>query len=147
MRIELVTMAAWMTRGSGWSFAASEQRRGFGRWTSGCGQAWPSRRSLASSGDIWVEAAVATIRRVMGALDARVELQPRWRGGEVPTVSSTSATPRSPAPPPGSSLTLAGRSFPRLSYSVYGERGSVDLVATRESLGLAVMIEVKTSLN
>jgi transcriptional regulator with XRE-family HTH domain len=89
---------------------------------------------------------LATVRRVLAALDARVELQPRWRGGEIDRLlderhSALAARVATELDRLGW-LTIA-----ELSFSVYGERGSIDLVAYRRPVDPAVMIEVKTSIN
>ncbi len=88
---------------------------------------------------------VAAVRRVLAAMEARVDLQPRWRGGEIDRLLDA----RHAALVSAAAAALPGmgwETIPELSYSVYGERGSIDLVATSRSTGTAVMFEMKTSV-
>ena len=90
--------------------------------------------------------AMATVRNIFTALDATVELAPRWRGGEVDRLLDA----RHAAIGTAAASVLEGLGWvtvPEVTYSVYGERGSIDLVALREAESIAVMLEVKTSIN
>ena len=89
---------------------------------------------------------MATLRGIFGALEATVELAPRWRGGEIDRLLDSEHA----------ALVIEAATFvgglgwlpvPEVSYSVYGERGSIDLVALREHESVAVMLEIKTSIN
>lgn len=57
------------------------------------------------------------IRRILAALDARGEFDIRWRGSAV-----------------------------EVTYSIYGERGSIDVLGFHRPTGSLVVIEVKTEL-
>ncbi len=92
-------------------------------------------------------ATVATLRRVAAALDARIDLVARWRGGDLDRllnrrhsllhedVARTFAR-RWP------SWTLA----PEVSFSIYGERGIIDLLAWHPAARALLVIELKTEL-
>jgi hypothetical protein len=90
--------------------------------------------------------ALGTLRRIFAVVDARVDLDPRWRGGELDRLLDADHA---------AIVTTAAAwveqfawvAVPEVTYSVFGERGSIDLVALRQQDSLAVMLEVKTSIN
>ncbi len=89
---------------------------------------------------------MATLRAVFASMEATVELQPRWRGGDLDRLLDE----RHASIVTGAAAYLVGWGWlttPEVTYSVYGERGSIDLLAVRESASAAVMLEIKTSIN
>jgi transcriptional regulator with XRE-family HTH domain len=87
---------------------------------------------------------IRRLRRVTGALDARLDLSPRWRGGELDRLLNArhSALHESVA-----------RSFgqmpawviePEVSFSIYGERGVIDIPAWHAASRCLLVIELKT---
>lgn len=88
---------------------------------------------------------LAHLRRVFGALDGRVEFDLRWRGGNLDrTLDERHAQ-------------LVGVVVRRLArygweaqvevtYAIYGERGSIDILALHQATGSFLVIEVKTAL-
>ena len=88
---------------------------------------------------------LAQIRRVFGALDGRFEFDVRWRGGGLDrTLDERHAL-------------LVGVAVDRLrrygwdpqvevTYAIYGERGSIDVLAFHRATGSLLVIEVKTEL-
>ena len=91
------------------------------------------------------QASLRTLRSVLGALGGTIEIQVRWRGGDLDRiadeghallVATTAEALRS------SGWTIV----PEVSYSVYGERGSIDLVAWHPQTRTLLVVEVKTEL-
>jgi transcriptional regulator with XRE-family HTH domain len=88
---------------------------------------------------------LAPLRRVGMALDVRIDLLPRWRGGELSRLLD-----RDHAAVATSLIAHLGAlgwiSRPEVSFSVYGERGAVDVLAYHPSHAALLVIEVKTAL-
>jgi hypothetical protein len=87
----------------------------------------------------------ATLRRLFAALDARWEPTVSWRGGELDRLLDedharlVAATVRR--------LTTDGWEVAvEASYSVYGERGSIDVLACRRDVRAILVVEVKSDL-
>jgi transcriptional regulator with XRE-family HTH domain len=86
-----------------------------------------------------------TIRRVAGALDAEFTNQLRWRGGDLDRLVDEGH-----ARLLGRLAVILGADRWQVrievSYSVYGERGSIDLLARHPATGTVLVVEVKTDL-
>ncbi|MCV0403887.1 MAG: helix-turn-helix domain-containing protein [Chloroflexi bacterium] len=88
---------------------------------------------------------LATLVRVAASLDVRLDLVPRWRGADLDRTLNAGhaamheALARRFAGGPW--LTAA-----EVSFSIYGERGIVDLLAYRPDCGALLVIELKTVL-
>lgn len=89
--------------------------------------------------------AVGTLRRLIAALDSELVLMVRWRGGELDrlldeghaTIVGTTAT------------LLEGRGWDtriEASYSVFGERGSIDVLGWHPVTRTLIVVEVKTEI-
>jgi transcriptional regulator with XRE-family HTH domain len=88
-----------------------------------------------------------TIRRVSAALDIRVDLVPRWRAGDLDRLLNAKHSELHE---------LVARWFarelpawilaPEVSYSIYGERGVVDIVAWHPGRRAILVIELKTDI-
>jgi transcriptional regulator with XRE-family HTH domain len=107
----------------------------------GLSQPLISKLERGAIGDVNVD----TIRAVTAALDASVLLEIRWRGGAVDRLLDekhariVGATVH---------LLVSGGwvTEVEVSYSVYGERGSIDILAWREGARALLVIEVKSEL-
>ena len=86
---------------------------------------------------------VATLRRVSGALDMRLTLHAEWRGGELDRLLDADHA----------ALQAIGRRWfeseawrveVEVTFSRYGERGSIDLLAFHPATRILVVVEVKT---
>ncbi len=86
-----------------------------------------------------------SVRRLFGAVEARFEAHVSWRGGQLDRLLDAVHAD------------LVARSVERLaaagwevaievSYSVYGERGSIDVLAARSSERVVLVVEVKSVL-
>src|SRR4051794_40792991 len=90
-------------------------------------------------------ASLRTVRSVLAALDASAEIEVRWRGGALDRLLDerhaqlVGETVRR--------LALFGwETATEVTYAVYGERGSIDVVARRAELSLVLVVEVKSEL-
>ncbi len=109
----------------------------------GISQAWVSfmERGHVSS------ASVATLRHVAGELDARIDLIARWRGGDLDRLLNR----RHSLFHEEVARTFARR-WPgwilahEVSFSIYGERGVIDLLAWHPATRALLVIELKTEL-
>src|SRR3970040_3074894 len=84
-------------------------------------------------------------RAAAGALDIRVELVPRWRGGYLDRL------PRGRHAAMSEAVTrlLIGSGWevaPEVSFNHYGERGVIDLVAWRPAARTLLIVELKTEI-
>ena len=85
------------------------------------------------------------LRSIFRALDAEVVVFVRWRGGSLDHLLD--ARHASLAESTIERLVGAGWSVqPEVSYSVYGERGSIDLLAWHEATRTLLVIELKTEI-
>jgi len=88
---------------------------------------------------------VGTLRRITGALDARTAMDFQWRGGTLDRLvdhGHAELVERAAAV-----LTACGwRVRPEVSFAIFGERGSIDLLAWHEATRTALIIEVKAEL-
>jgi len=90
---------------------------------------------------------VATIQDVAGELDIRVDLVPRWRSGDLDRLLNRRHS---------SFHELVARWFgevvpdwalaPEVSYSIYGERGVIDILAWHPGRRALLIIELKTDI-
>ncbi|HEU5205689.1 MAG TPA: helix-turn-helix transcriptional regulator [Candidatus Limnocylindrales bacterium] len=90
---------------------------------------------------------VATIQEVAGELDIRVDLVPRWRSGDLDRMLNRRHS---------NLHELVARWFgemvpdwvlaPEVSYSIYGERGVIDILAWHPGRRALMIIELKTDI-
>jgi transcriptional regulator with XRE-family HTH domain len=88
-----------------------------------------------------------TTRALCAALDIRLDMQPRWRGGDLDRMLSH----RHSALHESVARTFA-KSFPdweiapEVSFSIYGERGVIDLLLWHPGRQALLVIELKTDI-
>lgn len=85
------------------------------------------------------------LRRLFLALDARVDLDVRWRGGEIDRLVDAAHARL------GSLLAtalrqMAWRVLPEVTFMRFGERGAIDLLAWDEKRRAALLVELKSEL-
>ena len=86
------------------------------------------------------------IRAAAAVLEMRVDVGLRWRGGALPRMINERHAAMHEAVA-ARLARLPGWVFrPEVSYSVYGERGVVDLVGWHEATGTLVIVELKTEI-
>jgi transcriptional regulator with XRE-family HTH domain len=89
---------------------------------------------------------IPVIRAVAGALEMRVDLVPRWRGGDLDRLVNRRHAAMHVA------VTAWLRAFagwefaPEVSYAVSGERGVVDVLGRHPASGALLILELKTEL-
>jgi transcriptional regulator with XRE-family HTH domain len=89
---------------------------------------------------------LAVVRNVLRALEIDLDLVPRWRGGDLDRVADEGHALLAGAM--AAQLVAAGWMVQaEVSFSVYGERGSIDLLAWHPPTRTLLVIEIKTSLN
>lgn len=89
---------------------------------------------------------LTTVRRIAAALDIRVDLVPRWRGGDLDRLLSR----RHSRLAEGFAAHLARSPgwvlAPEVSFSIFGERGFVDLMGWHAGCAHLLVLEFKTEL-
>lgn len=89
--------------------------------------------------------ALEDVARVFEALDMRLALVPNWRGGELDRLLDERHAAISGA---CANLLRAARwdVLSEVTFSVYGERGSIDLLAWHAETRTLLVIEIKTAI-
>ena len=88
---------------------------------------------------------IGTLRKVCAALEVRLDMAPRWRGGDLDRLIHGRHAAM------GSFLAerLRGEGWevaPEVSFSLFGERGVIDLLAWHPPRKALLVIELKTEL-
>ncbi|MEK6719042.1 MAG: helix-turn-helix domain-containing protein [Chloroflexota bacterium] len=91
------------------------------------------------------EMAVEMVRGIAAALDLRLDLTPRWRGGDLDRlISDRHARMHGVA---GPLLRQHGwQCWPEVSFAVFGERGVVDLLGWHPGRCSVLVVELKTEI-
>ena len=101
--------------------------------------------SLAERGHL-DRVSLAGLRRLGQALDIRIDVVARWRGGALDRMLSLDHSLMSEGVV-GMISGLGGWLLaPEASFSIYGERGVIDLLAYHPATGSLLVIELKTSI-
>jgi transcriptional regulator with XRE-family HTH domain len=87
-----------------------------------------------------------TFRRLAMAMDLRVDLVPRWRGGEVDRMLGRRHSLLHEAFARHLRAQVGWTFRPEVSYSIYGERGVIDMLAWHERRAMVLVVEFKTEL-
>jgi transcriptional regulator with XRE-family HTH domain len=88
---------------------------------------------------------VATVRRILAGLDAELVLSVRWRGGDLDRLLDMVHCQLAE----DVSRVLLEQGWevaPEVSYSIFGERGSIDLVAWQQKSETLLIVEVKSEI-
>lgn len=88
---------------------------------------------------------LASLRRTFAALDARIELVPSWRGADLERLLDEDHA-RLVAIVSGRLEALGWTAVTEVTYSEYGERGSIDVLGLDAAHRACVVIEVKTAI-
>ena len=87
------------------------------------------------------------LRNVCAALEIRVDLMPRWRGADLDRmISSRHALLAESVVEALRRDSPEWQVFPEVSFSIWGERGVIDLLAWHPSRRALLVIELKTEL-
>lgn len=100
-----------------------------------------SKLERGEIGDVNVD----TVRAVAAALDATVFLEVRWRGGAVDRLLDEKHA-RILGATVDNLVPCGWATEVEVSYSVYGERGSIDILAWHDGARVLLVIEVKSEL-
>jgi transcriptional regulator with XRE-family HTH domain len=88
---------------------------------------------------------IKTVRAVFAAVDAGFEGHVAWRGGDLDRVVDEDHA-RLGSTFAESLQALAWATYPEVTFSEYGERGSIDVLALAPTRKAALVIEVKTQI-
>lgn len=90
-------------------------------------------------------ATVTSIRKLGVALDIDVEIRARWRGGELDRLINARHNELT-ALVAEHLNSLGWRVEPEVSFSYYGERGVIDLLAWHPATATVLVVEIKTEI-
>lgn len=89
---------------------------------------------------------LAAVRATAKALDVRVELVPRWRGGDLDRLVGAGHSAMHEHMARRLAASPGWVAAPEVSFSLYGERGAVDILAWHEERRVLLVVELKTEL-
>jgi transcriptional regulator with XRE-family HTH domain len=89
---------------------------------------------------------LATLRAVAAALDVRLELLARWRGGDLDRLVNARHSAMHEAVARMFAELPAWSVRPEVSFAVYSERGVVDLLAWHAATRTVLVVELKTEI-
>jgi transcriptional regulator with XRE-family HTH domain len=89
------------------------------------------------------ELSLRMVRAILAAVDARAELEIRWRGGQAERLVDERHA-RLGARVTSALSAMGWDLLPEVTFQRYGERGSIDLLATRAAERAACIIELKS---
>jgi len=89
---------------------------------------------------------LAVVRRVAAALDVRVDMVARWRGGELGRVLDTRHAALHEAVARRFAALAGWLTWPEVTFAIYGERGVIDILAWHAASGSLLIIELKTQI-
>ena len=89
---------------------------------------------------------VERLRRVGGVLEIRLDVTPRWRSGELDRLLNSRHAALTDSIAAWISALPGWQVAPEVSFAIYGERGSIDLLAWHAASRTLLVIEVKTEI-
>ncbi len=89
---------------------------------------------------------IEKLRKIAGALGMWVEITPRWRGVDLDRLLNARHGALQNAVLRQIRLSQGWVALPEVSYSIYGERGAIDVLAWHEATRTVLIIELKTVL-
>jgi transcriptional regulator with XRE-family HTH domain len=89
---------------------------------------------------------VDTLRACMRALGVGLDLAPRWRGGELDRLVNRAHVALHEDLMHHFARLPGWRALPEVAFSVYGERGVIDILAWHEATDSLLVVELKTLL-
>lgn len=91
-------------------------------------------------------ATLDALRRHAAALDVRLDLVPRWRGPDLERLLNNAHSQLHESVARFFSGLAGWVHVPEVSFSIYGERGVIDVLAFHAATGTVVVIELKTDI-
>jgi len=89
---------------------------------------------------------VASLRSIAGVLEATIDLVPRWRGAEIDRLLNAGHAAMHEAIARALDELPYWEHAPEVSFSIYGERGVIDILAFHGSSRSLLVIELKTEV-
>jgi transcriptional regulator with XRE-family HTH domain len=89
---------------------------------------------------------VGTVRRILGGLEMGVEIKPSWRGPELERLVNKAHAALQEAVLAWFGAMTGWVALPEVTYSIYGERGAIDILAWHAPTRSLLIIELKTVL-
>ncbi len=86
------------------------------------------------------------VRAIAAVLDIRIDLTVRWRGGELPRLINARHSALCESVADHFERLSPWRVRPEVSFSIYGERGVIDLLVYHSGTGALLVIELKTEI-
>jgi transcriptional regulator with XRE-family HTH domain len=86
------------------------------------------------------------LRRVADALDAHVYLQLRWQGGDLDRLVNARHSAFHEVMARRFASLEGWTAAPEVSFSIYGERGVIDILAFHPATGSVLVVELKTEI-
>lgn len=132
-------------RTAGLVIRALRRRRGWRQEDLG-ERAGVSRSAVSRAEHCWLDQlTLRSIRRIFAALEARADLAPRWKGAELERLlderhAAVVAQVARRLEAAGWTVVL------EVTYSEYGERGSIDVLGLRPDIQAVLVVEVKTDV-
>jgi len=87
-----------------------------------------------------------TLRRIALTLDIRVDVWARWRGGDLDRLLNARHSALHESVAVYFARQPGWRIAPEVSFSIYGERGVIDILAFHPASGCLLVIELKTMI-
>src|SRR2546423_1109916 len=89
---------------------------------------------------------IEQMRRIAAALDVRIDLVPRWRGGELDRLLNAGHSAMHESVARSVHRVGGWRLVPEVSFSIFGERGVIDILAWHAATSALLVIELKTAI-
>jgi transcriptional regulator with XRE-family HTH domain len=93
------------------------------------------------------QTALATLRAGAAVLEIRMDMVARWRGGQVDRLLNHEHSAMHESVARCLAASDGWRFAPEVSFSVFGERGVIDILAFHEPTGSLLVIELKTGIH
>jgi transcriptional regulator with XRE-family HTH domain len=86
------------------------------------------------------------LRRICDALDVRLDMTPRWRGGELDRLLGGRHSAMHEAMARRFASLAGWEAIPEVTFSVWGERGSIDVLGWHAATRTLLVTELKTEI-
>lgn len=106
-----------------------------------------SRTTISRLERGWISSlTLRTVERIAGALEIQIDIIGRWRGADGDRLINAGHAALHEAVARRFAALREWLTLPEVSFSVYGERGVIDLLAYHAASGCLLVIELKTAL-
>ncbi len=89
---------------------------------------------------------IVKVRRVAAALDARIDMNVRWQGGDLDQLTNSRHAAMHEVMARFFAMRPPWTAEPEVSFSIWGERGTVDILAWHPSANALLVVELKSEL-